>query len=75
MREARSAGIVVCNVCGVLVFKQLDADGSRSAHMKQCMAIGCDPSDVEFAGSVRKGMIHANSLFNSENFKTALKGF
>ena len=30
-----------------------DADGARSAHMKQCAAIGCDPSEVEFAGSVR----------------------
>ena len=49
-----------------------DADGSRSSHMKQCMAIGCDPSDVTFAGSVRGGIIQANSLFNSAEFKTAL---
>ena len=49
-----------------------DADGARSAHMKQCMAVGCDPKEVEFAGSVRKGAIHTNSLFNSNEFKTAL---
>ena len=40
--------------------------------MKQCVAIGCDPSGVEFAGSVRKGLIHTNSLFNSKAFRTAL---
>ena len=40
--------------------------------MKQCMAIGCDPNDVVFAGSVRGGVIHANSLFNSTEFKVAL---
>merc|ERR1712034_270000 len=49
-----------------------DKDGARSAHMKQCMAVGCDPKEVEFAGSVRKGVIHTNSLFNSKQFKTAL---
>ena len=49
-----------------------DTDGARSAHMKQCVAIGCDPKDVWFAGSVRKGVIKTNSLFNSKQFRTAL---
>ena len=40
--------------------------------MKQSQAIGCDPSEVEFSGSVRNGSIYANSLFNSESFRTAL---
>jgi hypothetical protein len=51
---------------------EADDDGSRTAHMKQCLALGCDPTDVEFAGSVRGGVISPYSLFNSEAFRTAL---